>query len=107
MGVPRCQKVEVTIAAVSEARLATISVCGDSFEPPSSFGRRSGTADETSELSVPRLPAVPTWQRSHRLPAAESATPRDRAIRAPADSGPPFIAAVKDDGGRGIVNYQL
>jgi hypothetical protein len=41
IGVPLCQKVEVTIAAVSEARLATIRVCGDSLVPPSSFGRRS------------------------------------------------------------------
>src|SRR3954447_20928807 len=49
MGVPPRQKVEVTIAAVSEARLATISVCGDSFEPPSSLGRRSNTADQGSE----------------------------------------------------------
>ena len=47
IGVPRLQNVEVTIAAVSEARLATISVCGDSWVPPS-FERRSDRAVETS-----------------------------------------------------------
>jgi hypothetical protein len=47
IGVPPRQKVEVTIAAVSEARLATISVCGDSLVPPS-CERRSDRAVETS-----------------------------------------------------------
>jgi hypothetical protein len=48
IGVPRLQKVEVTIAAVSEARLATISVCGDSVVPPS-CERRSDRGSEGSK----------------------------------------------------------
>ena len=34
IGVPPRQKCEMTMAAVSEARLATMRVCGDSLLPP-------------------------------------------------------------------------
>src|SRR4051812_47677747 len=51
IGVPRCQNVDVTIAAVSEARLATIRVCGDNLVPPASLPR-SDTVVEGSELAA-------------------------------------------------------
>src|SRR6185437_3822872 len=62
IGVPLCQKVEVTIAAVSEARLATIRVCNDSLEPPSSFGRRSCTADQGSECALRARLEIGDWR---------------------------------------------
>src|SRR3954454_23595934 len=68
IGVHLCQKVEVTIAAVSEARLATMRVCGDSLVPPSSFGRRSDTASEGSEayftLTCRTFEPAPWWSAS-------------------------------------------
>src|SRR5690242_18762070 len=55
IGVPPRQKCDVTMAAVSEARLATISVCGDSLPPPPPPGARpfdTGAARAAGERRV-------------------------------------------------------
>src|SRR6185437_12829861 len=69
IGVPLCQKVEVTIAAVSEARLATIRVCSDRVEPPPLSWRLPDIAVEGSEtyfltFTCSTFDPAPWWSAS-------------------------------------------